>query len=111
MKRWKLPIMTVCAFLVASLSAGGCSKVSDPEKKAGPSTTMQIRPSMKAPEKSATEKSAPEKIVPEGPQPVIASDEQEHDFGSVSQGEEAKHVFTVKNTGKGVLKIDRARGG
>jgi len=101
MTRWKLPTMTICALLVAVLSAGGCEKVRDPEGKASPSVTAP----------SEISKKAPERRVPEGPPPVIACDEPTHDFGSVSQGEEAKHIFTVKNTGKGVLKIERARGG
>ena len=51
------------------------------------------------------------KAAPTGPAPEIACDKPEFDFGSVAQGEEAKHVFTIKNKGKGVLKIERARGG
>ncbi len=43
--------------------------------------------------------------------PVITCAEVKHDFGTVPQGQEVKHVFTVKNTGKGVLKIIRAKGG
>ncbi|MBW2699308.1 MAG: DUF1573 domain-containing protein [Deltaproteobacteria bacterium] len=43
--------------------------------------------------------------------PVITCAEAKHDFGTVPQGQEVKHVFTVKNTGKGVLKIIRAKGG
>lgn len=46
-----------------------------------------------------------------GPPPVITCDEAEYDFGTVTQGEDAKHIFVIKNKGKGVLKIDRARGG
>ena len=46
-----------------------------------------------------------------GPVPVITCDTPEHDFGTVNQGDEVKHTFTVKNIGKGTLKINRARGG
>ncbi len=44
-------------------------------------------------------------------QPVIACDEPEHDFGKINQGENVEHVFKIRNKGKDVLKIERARGG
>jgi hypothetical protein len=44
-------------------------------------------------------------------QPAIACDKPEHDFGQVAQGEDVEHIFKIKNKGKGVLKIERARGG
>jgi hypothetical protein len=44
-------------------------------------------------------------------QPAIACDKPEHDFGKVAQGGEVEHIFKIKNKGKGVLKIERARGG
>lgn len=43
--------------------------------------------------------------------PVIACDEATHDFGTVAQGQEVKHTFTVKNTGTATLNIKRAKGG
>ena len=43
--------------------------------------------------------------------PSIACDEAVFDFGTVQQGEDAKHVFKVKNVGNALLKIDSARGG
>ena len=46
-----------------------------------------------------------------GQAPEIACDEPEHDFGKVAQGKEVEHIFKIKNKGKGVLKIERARGG
>jgi len=46
-----------------------------------------------------------------GPAPVIACDGADYDFGSVSQGDVVQHVFRIKNKGKGVLNIQRARGG
>jgi hypothetical protein len=44
-------------------------------------------------------------------QPAIACDKPEHDFGQVAQGSDVEHIFKIKNKGKGVLKIERARGG
>jgi hypothetical protein len=46
-----------------------------------------------------------------GPAPVIACNGADYDFGSVSQGDVVQHVFVMKNKGKGVLNIQRARGG
>ena len=51
-----------------------------------------------------------QKVVPKGPG-KIACDEAEHDYGKVAQGAEVSHVFKIKNTGSGILKIDRAEGG
>jgi hypothetical protein len=44
-------------------------------------------------------------------QPVIHCDKPEYNFGTAAQGAEVEHVFKIKNKGKGVLKIERARGG
>jgi hypothetical protein len=46
-----------------------------------------------------------------GAPPKIVCQEATHDFGTVAQGEDAVHVFTIENKGKGVLDIERARGG
>jgi hypothetical protein len=48
---------------------------------------------------------------PSGPKAQIACDAPEFDFGTVAQGEEAKHVFVMKNAGDAPLKIESARGG
>ena len=44
-------------------------------------------------------------------QPQISCAKPVHDFGKVAQGEEVEHIFKIKNKGKEVLKIERARGG
>lgn len=43
--------------------------------------------------------------------PRIFCEEPVFDFGSVSEGEEVKHLFIVKNVGDDVLNILSARGG
>lgn len=48
---------------------------------------------------------------PDGPAPRIVCDAPQYDFGTVAEGEEVKHVFSVRNQGQGVLKILQARGG
>ncbi len=86
--------------LAAALVAGGCNKVRDPQV-----------PDQAKPTGPTTDTKAGNTEVPSGPPPAIACDKPEHNFGTVAQGEQAIHTFTVKNTGKGVLKIERARGG
>ena len=54
---------------------------------------------------------APKVVKATGPAPKIACAKPEYNFGTVSQGDDVKHVFIIKNAGKGVLKIERARGG
>ena len=41
----------------------------------------------------------------------IACDVPEHDWGSITAGQEVNHTFVVKNVGDGVLRILNARGG
>ncbi len=48
---------------------------------------------------------------PTGPAPVIVCDQPQYDFGTAAEGEDVKHVFSVRNKGQGVLKIIQARGG
>lgn len=38
--------------------------------------------------------------------PKMVIDSLTHDFGEVVGGEPLRHIFKVKNTGKGVLKIE-----
>lgn len=53
----------------------------------------------------------PDKKDAPGPVPVITADKAEYDFGVAVQGEDVEHVFTIRNKGKGLLKIEKARGG
>ncbi|HIJ68538.1 MAG TPA: DUF1573 domain-containing protein [Deltaproteobacteria bacterium] len=42
-------------------------------------------------------------------QPTIQIKQPEYDFGVVLEGTEVEHEFTVRNTGKVLLNIDRVR--
>jgi hypothetical protein len=42
--------------------------------------------------------------------PVITFEESEFDFGDITQGQEVRHIFKFKNTGKGDLLITDATG-
>ncbi len=39
----------------------------------------------------------------------IVCEQSTHDVGTIKQGEMMTHTFTVKNTGKGVLHIDKVK--
>lgn len=40
----------------------------------------------------------------------IEVSEATFDIGEINRGDTATHVFTIKNTGKGVLRINKAQG-
>jgi len=42
-------------------------------------------------------------------QPSIQIKEPEYNFGEVMEGAEIEHEFTVRNTGKALLNIERVR--
>ncbi len=42
--------------------------------------------------------------------PVMTFEKTEHDFGSITQGENVTHIFKFKNTGKSDLLISDAKG-
>jgi hypothetical protein len=47
---------------------------------------------------------------PEAGAPKIVAVEPSFDFGKVKQGDEATHVFKIRNEGTAELKIEKARG-
>ncbi len=42
--------------------------------------------------------------------PVISSENAEHDWGAVKEGEVVEHIFKVQNKGEGLLEIKKATG-
>jgi len=90
--------------LVAAVAGGGPARAAGPQAKK-PLVRKVIKgpaPAARLPAKAAQAS---------GPAPRITCSQPEYDFGTVAQGEEVKHTFVVRNTGKGVLNITRARGG
>jgi hypothetical protein len=47
---------------------------------------------------------------PEGPLPTFQFSKESHDFGTIAEGDVAKHTFTFKNTGEAPLIIESAKG-
>jgi hypothetical protein len=78
-----------CAALALAIAVWGCPK-----------------PAAESGADGATAKPAE----PSGPPPQITCEAPKHDFGSVHQETDLTHTFVVKNTGQGVLKIDKAKG-
>lgn len=46
---------------------------------------------------------------PEGPLPAFTFQEEEHDFGTIKEGDIVEHTFTFTNTGEAPLIIESAR--
>ncbi len=46
---------------------------------------------------------------PEGPLPTFAFPEEEHDFGTIKEGESVEHTFSFTNSGEAPLIIESAR--
>jgi uncharacterized protein DUF1573 len=71
----------------------------------------KVRPNMRVDANTSVSKDPTKKVLPSGPAPKIGCDKANYDFGTITQGEDVKNTFIIKNTGKGPLKIERARGG
>ncbi len=71
----------------------------------------KIRPNMRIEPNTRISKEPTKKVLPSGPAPKISCAKANYEFGTITQGEDVLNTFIIKNTGKGVLKIERARGG
>ncbi|MFY0625418.1 MAG: DUF1573 domain-containing protein [Reichenbachiella sp.] len=49
-------------------------------------------------------------VKPEGPLPVFAFTKEDHDFGTINEGDVVEHIFKFKNTGDAPLIIASAQG-
>jgi len=74
-------------------------------------TVPKIKPNMRIERNTRISKEPTKKVLPSGPAPKISCAKANYDFGTIAQGEDVLNTFIIKNTGKGVLKIERARGG
>jgi hypothetical protein len=50
-----------------------------------------------------------DQVKPEGPLPTIQFTSQEHDFGTIKEGDKVTHVYKFKNTGDAPLIIEKAQ--
>jgi hypothetical protein len=100
MRIWPILVLGCLVFLAGEAAGQG-------KKRPMPPTKSKLSPKL-APSKVKFPAKKPKLS---GPPPVITCAKPEHDFGSAVQGESVTHIFTLKNKGKGVLDIQRARGG
>ena len=109
----KLNILNYLFILLFGIVAFSCSnkelesriaklegKVAELESKNGPSINA---PSTTA----ATAANEPE-VKPDGPLPSFEFGEELYDFGNITEGDKAEHVFTFKNVGEAPLIISSA---
>ncbi len=98
-------------FLVAACLALPALAASPPLKKPRLLKPVSAAKTLRAGQAAPSQKKISPVKATNGPAPNIVCDQPVYDFGTVAQGQEVKHVFKIRNTGKGVLKITRARGG
>lgn len=60
---------------------------------------------------NTTTPTAPKKVEekPEGPLPAFEFEEEQHDFGTIKEGDVVEHVFAFKNTGEAPMIISDAK--
>ena len=102
MKRWLA--LSVILLLLAALAASA-------QEPAQPQKPQLLKINKNLQRLDIKPASPPKSPPPSGPAPEIFCDQPVYDFGTVPQGQEVKHTFVIKNRGKGVLKIESARGG
>ena len=64
---------------------------------------------MDAPKATANTNTAEPEVKPEGPLPVINWSEEDHDFGTIKDGDIVEHTFKFKNAGEAPLIISNAK--
>ncbi|MEO9477815.1 MAG: DUF1573 domain-containing protein [Cyclobacteriaceae bacterium] len=63
-----------------------------------------------ATKKPTSNSTAPEpEVKPEGPVPAFEFPEENHDFGTITEGDIAEHIFSFTNTGEAPLIISSAK--
>jgi hypothetical protein len=102
MKR-KMSLMAVATLLMLTAA---CKKDNATESNSGADTI-----SVQQPDASIANDGVPRVQAPvDGKYPVLTFDQEEHDFGTIQQGEKVVYDFAFKNTGEADLTITSARG-
>jgi len=87
--------------------ANGCKKANDSEINSATDTISVSQPSATVNDSNApTVNAAPV----DGKYPTITFEHEEHDFGTIQQGDKVVYDFKFKNTGEANLTITSARG-
>jgi len=110
MKKINLLFTIVAAVLISSCSSGDLEKrVSDLEGRVAAleAKNKPVRPTAAS---NNTNNNTPQpEVKPEGPLPKIDFTKEEHDFGTIKEGDIVEHTFTFKNVGEAPLIISNAR--
>lgn len=80
-------------------------KIAELEGKLAALEASQTRPATPA----AQQQPAEPEVKPEGPLPTIQWSEEEHDFGTITDGDIVEHTFKFQNTGEAPLIISNAK--
>ncbi len=105
--------LTVAALFAFVLSA--CSdkdaekKIAELENRLAELETSGASTTTPANNTATTTTAATEEVKPEGPLPTFTWSEEEHDFGTISEGDVVEHTFTFTNNGEAPLIIESAR--
>jgi len=109
MKRHTINILLVAILGVVALSCGNKELESRIAKLEGKIAELESKgsPAIRPAANPAPEAAEPE-VKPEGPLPAIEFAEEDHDFGTIKEGEIVEHMFKFKNTGDAPLIISSA---
>jgi hypothetical protein len=90
-----------------SVMTNGCKKANDSENNSASDTISVSQPSANVNDSKTPTVNA---IPVDGKYPTITFEHEEHDFGTIQQGDKVVYDFKFKNTGEADLTITSARG-
>lgn len=105
----KIACLLAVALVLASCKNDAASKINTNSVEtppASPNDILDPEPNIGGPEVK-TEQVAPPA---NGKYPIMAFADQEHDFGTISEGDKVSYNFEFKNTGEADLIISQAKG-
>lgn len=93
--------------VIAISSCGNSAKDKQIEELEGRLAALESKKPAATPTPTAST-TEPE-VKPDGPLPAITWTEEEHDFGTITDGDIVEHTFKFKNTGEAPLIISNAK--
>ena len=100
--RWMLLVMVV-------VLASACSDRNAEKRIAELEARLKELEGKKSTPVNPTANTTAPETKPEGPLPAIAFKTQEHDFGTINEGDVVEHTFELTNTGQAPLIIQNAQ--
>ena len=106
----KLNYLWIIVALVAFSACGNKEQEKRIAELEGKLAAMEAEKSTRPVANRPTPNATPEpEVKPEGPIPAIQWSEEEHDFGTITDGDIVEHVFKFTNTGEAPLIISDAK--